>query len=142
MRNAIRASLLFLLAIGGFGGAAAQSPNNQPRASVMEADVMKVKEAMLGDWESIAPEVRPSASKNPDGSLKPFYLKRAFKYLPSDRFELEIVNSADPYGAVPLARIKIGGHVLWPGPPPIAPGAHKVDFFAHGTFEGTPPPQG
>ena len=36
-------------------------------------------------------------SKNPDGTLKPFYLKRSFKYLPSDRFELEIVNSADPY---------------------------------------------
>ena len=27
--------------------------------------------------ESIAPEIRPS--KNPGGSLKPFYLKRAFK---------------------------------------------------------------
>jgi len=33
----------------------------------MEADVAKVKETMLGNWESIAPEVRPS--KNPDGSL-------------------------------------------------------------------------
>ena len=43
----------------------------------MEADVTKIKEAMLGNWESIAPEVRPSASKNADGSLKPFYLKRA-----------------------------------------------------------------
>src|ERR1700733_12971381 len=73
----------------------------------METDIAKIKAAMLGDWESIAPELRPS--KNPDGSLKPFYLKRAFKYQPSDRFELEIVNSADPYGAVPLARIKIGG---------------------------------
>ena len=62
----------------------------------METDTAKIKQAMLGNWESIAPEVRPS--KNPDGSLKPFYLKRALKYLPSDRFELEIVNSADPYG--------------------------------------------
>jgi hypothetical protein len=70
----------------------------------METDVAKVKEAMLGNWESIAPEIRPS--KNLDGSLKPFYLKRSYKYLPSDRFELEIVNSADPYGAAPLARIK------------------------------------
>ena len=86
----------------------------------MEADVAKVKQAMLGNWESIAPEMRPS--KNPDGSLKPFYLKRAFKYQPSDRFELEVVNSADPYGAVPLARIKIGGHMLWQGAHPIAAG--------------------
>src|SRR5229473_2929476 len=99
MRKVIRSSLLFFLVISGIGGAAAQSPSNQPRATGMETDTAKIKEAMLGDWESIAPEVRPSASKNADGSLKPFYLKRAFKYLPSDRFELEIVNSADPYGA-------------------------------------------
>ncbi|HTE96587.1 MAG TPA: hypothetical protein VK678_24245 [Bradyrhizobium sp.] len=133
---------MLLLVLTLSGGAAAQSPSNQPRASAMEADVAKVKEAMLGNWESIAPEVRPSASKNADGSLKPFYLKRAFKYLPSDRFELEIVNSADPYGTVPLARIKIGGHMLWQGPHSIAPGAQKVDFVADETYEVTPLAQG
>ena len=132
-RGAIRSSLLFLLVMG---GAAAQSPSNQTRARGMETDIAKIKEAMLGNWESIAPEVRPS--KNPDGSLKPFYLKRAFKYLPSDRFELEVVNSADPYGAVPLARIKIGGHMLWQGLHPIAPGAQKVDFIADESYEVTP----
>jgi hypothetical protein len=104
----------------------------------METDVTKIKQAMLGDWASIAPEVRPSASKNADGSLKPFYLKRAFKYQPSDRFELEIVNSADPYGAVPLARIRITGHMLWRGAHPIAPGAQKVDFVADEAYEVTP----
>src|ERR1700730_17745017 len=67
---------------------------------------------MLGNWESIAPEIRPS--KNPDGSLKPFYLKRAFKYQPSDRFELEIVAS----------------------------GAQKVDFVADETYEVTHLAQG
>ena len=138
MCKGIRASLLFLLVMT--GGAAAQSPSNQPRASAMEADVAKVREALLGNWESVAPEVRPS--KNPDGSLKPFYLKRAFRYLPSDRFELEIVNSADPYGAVPLARIKIGGHMLWQGVHPIAPGAQKVDFVADESYEVTPLAQG
>src|SRR5437762_13868818 len=96
MSSGIKASLFFLLMLTGIGGAAAQSPSNHRRASGMEADVPKIKEAMLGNWESIAPEVRPSAGKNADGSLKPFYLKRAFKYLPSDRVELEIVNSADP----------------------------------------------
>src|SRR5271167_107917 len=139
MRKIIRSSLLFFLVIG---GAAAQSISNQPRTSGMETDTAKIKEAMLGDWESIAPEVRPSASKNADGSLKPFYLERAFKYLPSDRFELEIVNSADPYGVVPLARIKIGGHTLWRGPHPIAPGAQKLDFVADESYEVTPLAQG
>src|SRR5580693_8043 len=121
----------------GFGGAAG-SPRSQPKATGMEIDVAKVKDAMLGNWESIAPQVRPSASKNPDGSLKPFYLRRAFEYQPSDRFELEIVNSADPYGAVQLARIGIGGHMLWRGPHPIAPGAQKVDFVADEAYAVTP----
>jgi hypothetical protein len=137
MRKAIKSSLLFFLVTG---GAAAQSPSNQPRASGMETDIAKIKQAMLGDWESIAPEVRPS--KNADGSLKPFYLKRTFKYLPSDRFELDVVNSADPYGVVPLARIKIGGHMLWRGSHPIASAAQKVDFVADESYEVTPLAQG
>ena len=139
----IRASLPLLLVLTiAAGGAAAQSPGNQPKAGAMETDVAKIKQAMLGDWASIAPEIRPSAGKNADGSLKPFYLKRAFKYLPSDRFELEIVNSADPYGAVPLVRIKIAGHMVWQGPHPIASGAQKVDFVADEAYEVTPLMQG
>ena len=63
MRKGIKASLLFLLVMTGIGGAAAQSPSNQPKASGMEADVTKIKQAMLGNWESIAPEVRPSAAR-------------------------------------------------------------------------------
>jgi hypothetical protein len=140
MSKGIRASLLFFLVMTGFGGAAAQPAGNQPGASAMETDVAKIKQALLGNWESMAPEIRPS--KNPDGSLKPFYLKRAFKYQPSDRFELDVVNYADPYGTVPLARIKIGGHMLWQGPHPIAPGAQKVDFVADEAYEVTPLVQG
>ena len=142
MNKVIGASLTFLLMMGAVGESVAESPSNQPRASGMDMDVTQIKEAMLGDWMSIAPEVRPSASRNADGSLKPFYLKRAFSYQPSDRFELEIVNSADPYGAVPLARIKIGGHMLWRGAHPIAAGAQKVDFVADESYEITPLAQG
>lgn len=141
MCHGVKALLLSLLVMADIGGAAAQSPPNQARAA-METDVTKIKGSLLGNWESIAPEVRPSASKNADGTLKPFYLKRAFRYLPSDRFELEIINSADPYGAVPLARIKIGGHMQWQGAHPIAPGAQKVDFIADETYEVTPLVQG
>jgi hypothetical protein len=139
MWRGIQASLLLLLVTTAFGGAAAQSQSNQPRATGME-DVAKVKQAMLGNWESIAPEIRPS--KNPDGSMKPFFLTRAFKYLPDDRFELDVVNSADAFGAVPLARIKITGHMIWQGPHPIAPGAQKVNFVADEAYEVTPLVQG
>ena len=142
MRHGIKASLLLLLLITGAGEAAAQSPGNQAKASDMETDVTKIKQALLGNWESIAPEVRPSAAKDADGTLKPFYLKRAFKYLPSDRFELEIINSADPNGAVLLARIRIVGHMLWQGAHPIAAGAQKVDFIADEAYEVTPLAQG
>lgn len=103
-------------------------------------DVAEIKAAMLGPWQSIAPEVRPS--RNPDGSLKPFYLQRRFDYLAEDRFTLAIINSADPFGAAPLARIAIAGHMAWRGPHPIAPGAQKVDFTADESYEVTPLHQG
>ena len=104
--------------------------------------VDQIKHAVLGDWTSIAPEVRPSAFKNPDSTLKPFYLTREFKVLPDDRFELTIVNSVDPYGKAPLARIFIRGHMLWRGDHPIAAGAQKVDFIADEAYEVTPLLQG
>lgn len=97
---------------------------------------------VIGDWTSIAPEVRPSAAKNPDGTLKPFYLQREFRALPADRFELAIVNSADPHGKVSLARIVIKGHMLWRGDHPVAAGAQKVDFVADEAYEVTPLLQG
>lgn len=96
------------------------------------------KQVLVGDWISLATEVRPGATKNPDGTLRPFYLTREFKYEEGDRFELVIVNSADPYGKVALARILIRGHMLWRGEHPIAAGAQKVDFIADEAFEVTP----
>jgi hypothetical protein len=105
-------------------------------------NVEQIKAALVGDWVSIAPEVRPSAAKNADGTLKPFYLKREFRYLAGDRFELSIVNSADAHAAVPLAKISIKGHMAWRGPHPVAAGAQKVDFVADEAYEVTPLVQG
>ena len=101
-------------------------------------NLQQFKQAMVGEWASIAPEIRPSANKAADGSLKPFYLKRGFRYLDGDVFELTIDNSGDPYGAIPLARIFIRGHMVWRGPHPIADGAQKVDFVADQAYEVTP----
>ena len=95
-----------------------------------------------GEWVSIAPELRPSSIKNADGSIKPFYLTRAFKYSADDTFELEIINSADAYGKIPLVRIVIKGHIVWQGDHPIAAGAQKVNFIADTAYEVTPLIQG
>jgi len=95
-----------------------------------------------GEWVSIAPELRPSSIKNADGSIKPFYLTRAFKYSADDTFELGIINSADADGKIPLVRIVIKGHMVWQGDHPIAAGAQKVNFIADKAYEVTPLVQG
>jgi hypothetical protein len=96
----------------------------------------ELKAALLGTWVSVAPEVRPS--KNPDGTLRAFYLTRSFVYLTEDRFELTVTNYAEPYGKAALAKIDIGGHMIWRGDHPIAAGAHKVDFIADASYAVTP----
>jgi hypothetical protein len=100
----------------------------------------ELKAAILGAWVSVAPEIRPS--KNPDGTLKPFYLARRFICLPGDRFELTVTNYADPFGQAALAKIDIGGHMFWRGDHPIASGAKKVDFVADQSYAVTPLHQG
>jgi len=99
-------------------------------------NVEQLKSTMLGTWVSLAPEIRPS--KNPDGTLKPFYLTRSFVYHPEDRFELTVMNYADPTAKVAIAKIEIAGHMLWRGDHPIAPGAQKVDFVADEAYSVTP----
>ncbi len=107
----------------------------------MNAD--QIKEFIQGgEWVSVAPELRPSSIKNADGSIKPFYLSRRFKYSADDTFELEIINSADAYGKIPLVRIVIKGHIIWQGDHPIAAGAQKVNFIADTAYEVTPLVQG
>ncbi|HMH31577.1 MAG TPA: hypothetical protein VK543_01030 [Puia sp.] len=102
----------------------------------------EIKQTIEGEWVSIAPEIRPSIAKNADGSMKPFYLTRDFKYSAGDHFELTVINSADAFGKVPLVKILIKGRMVWQGDHPIAPGAQKVDFIADGAYEVTPLIQG
>ena len=103
----------------------------------------ELKQKIEGEWKSIATEVRPSISKNPDGSAKPFYLYRKFNYYPSgDKFQLEIINSADANGKIPLAKLFIKGHLTWQGEHPIAAGTQKVNFIADEEYEVTPLIQG
>ncbi|QIP17967.1 hypothetical protein G8759_26105 [Spirosoma aureum] len=104
--------------------------------------VEQIKESIVGNWVSIASELRPSISKNTDGSMKPFYLTRAFTYAAGDKFALDVINSADPFGKVPLVKIVIKGHIVWQGEHPIVAGAQKVDFIADEGYEVTPLHQG
>jgi hypothetical protein len=39
------------------------------------------KRILAGEWVSLTPGVRPRATRNPGGTLRPFYLSREFKYL-------------------------------------------------------------
>ncbi|SEN91277.1 hypothetical protein SAMN05444671_2423 [Flavobacterium sp. CF108] len=104
--------------------------------------VEQVKQQSLGRWESITVEVRPSSAKNADGTLKPFYLTREFTFLSNDKFELIVINFADPYGKVPLAKMKIKVHTEWKGEHPIAVDAQKADFIADEEYAVTPLLQG
>jgi hypothetical protein len=104
--------------------------------------VEQIKQSILGEWVSIAPEIRPGIAKNADGSMKPFYLARAFKYSAGDKFELDVINSADAYGKVPLVKIVIKGSIVWQGNHPIAESAQKVKFSADEAYEVTPLIQG
>lgn len=93
--------------------------------------LQKTKEFITGySWVSITPEIRPSNSRNEDGTLKPFYLTRKFSCKTDDSFELTVTNYADPYGKTALAEIYIKGNIIWQGEHPIAEGAFKVDFIA------------
>ena len=136
MRKPALASLLVFATLTCSPAGVAATPAAAPEGN-KTMTVEEIKQAVLGEWVSIAQEVRPSAVKNPDGTLKPFYLTRDFKASSDDRFELTIVNFVDPYGKTPLARIFIRGHMLWRGDHPIAPGAQKVDLVADEAFEVT-----
>jgi len=98
----------------------------------------QVKGYSLGNWKSLTVEVRPSNTKNADGSLKPFYLTRNFILSTGDKFELIVTNYAEAFGKMPLAKMSIKGHIEWRGEHPIAPGAQKVDFFADEEYTVTP----
>jgi hypothetical protein len=95
-----------------------------------------IKSSLEGTWASLAPEARPS--KNPDGTIKPFFLSRTFTYQRGDRFELSVTNFADAFGKIALARIDITGHMVWRGDHPVAAGAQKVDFAADEAYAVTP----
>ena len=55
---------------------------------------------------------------------------------------LQMINSADAYGKIPLLEIVLKGHTVWQGEHPVAPGAQKIDYIADEEYEITPLVQG
>ena len=102
----------------------------------------QVKQLSVGEWVSIAPEVRPSSSKSADGIIKPFYLTREFIYGDGGTFECAVINYADSNAKIPLVKIVIKGHLQWQGEHPIAEGAYKVNYVADTAYGVTPLLQG
>ena len=135
----IKATSLLVLVFGIMNSSIAQKTKTKNK-SVMTTE--QVKKESSGHWQSITTEVRPSNSKNPDGTLKPFYLKRDFVLAADSTFELAVTSFADPYGKVALAKIYIKGQMEWKGDHPIAEGAQKVDYTASIEYTVTPLHQG
>ena len=133
-------AVMLFLAIGLISIVIAQKNIKYNKNQVMTVE--QIKHSLVGQWKSIAPEIRPSIAKNADGSMKPFYLTREFTYLAGDKFQLDVINSADAYGKVPLVKIVIKGNIVWQGEHPIAEGAQKVKFIADEAYEVTPLIQG
>jgi hypothetical protein len=102
----------------------------------------QVKQLSVGEWVSIAQEVRPSINKNADGTMKPFYLVRTFTYSADGKFTLQMINSADAYGKIPIMKIVLKGRTVWQGEHPVAAGAQKIDYIADEAYEITPLIQG
>ena len=91
-----------------------------------------------GQWVSLTTELRPFEDRTGTGTVQPFYVSRAFRYLPNNRFEGTIRSYADPYGRLPLVQFVFKGETRWGAPHPIAPGAYEIDYILNEAFEVTP----
>lgn len=140
-KTKIITTTLVLLTIGIIHNASAQAEKTKTQKQ-KSMTTEQVKKLSVGEWVSIAPEVRPSIAKDANGNMKPFYLTRIFTYSADGKFTLEMINSADAYGKVPLVKIVLRGRTEWQGEHPIAPGAQKIHYIADEAYEVTPLIQG
>jgi len=100
--------------------------------------IEQIKQYIQGSkWVSIATELRPTKDRTGTASIQHFYLSRSIQYLPNDKFESTIINSADAEGKIPLIKIVIKGQIKWLGNHPIAKGAQNVCYISE-VFEITP----
>ena len=99
-----------------------------------------LKTAIVGTWESISVELRPTEDRLGTDQIEPTYLTRTFTYGSDDTFTGIITMFADDYGKIPLFEFTFRGHLDWHGPHPIADGAFSVDYVLDAGFDVTPCP--
>ena len=141
-KRTIKALLLLIIVLGIINSSIAQKIESNNTLNNPSMTIEQVKKESIGHWQSITTEIRPSNNKNPDGTLKPFYLRRDFVLAADNTFELTVTSFADHYGKVPLAKIYIKGQMEWRGAHPVAEGAQKVDYTASIEYTVTPLHQG
>ena len=98
----------------------------------------ELKNAIVGRWESISVELRPTEDRTGAGKIDPTYLRRIFTYGTYDTFTGTIMMYGDNYGQLPLFEFEFHGHLNWRGPHPIADGAFEVDYVLDRAFRVTP----
>ena len=73
----------------------------------------EVKQFALGQWQSLAVELRPAEDRAGIGTVNPTYLKRKFTYLPEDKFIGVLTLYGDNFGALPLMEFEFKGELVW-----------------------------
>ncbi len=98
----------------------------------------EVKQYALGEWKSIAIELRPTEDRAGSGKIQPTYLKRNFSYQDNDTFVGTITMFADNYGQMPLLEFEFRGDLNWGKEHPIAEGAWTIDYVLNQGLAVTP----
>lgn len=98
----------------------------------------EVQEYAVGQWESIAVELRPTEDRTGSGKIQPTYLKRKFSYRSDNTFIGTITLFGDDYGKVPMMEFEFKGDLKWGERHPIADGAWQIDYVLNGGFGVTP----
>ncbi|MEM1055800.1 MAG: hypothetical protein AAGI52_09745 [Bacteroidota bacterium] len=97
-----------------------------------------LQSAIVGTWESLSVELRPTEDRLGTGVIEPTHLTRVFSYGVDDTFTGTITMFSDSYGQAPLFTFVFRGHLRWHGSHPIADGAFSVDYVLDAGFDVTP----
>ena len=135
--NDYRSQLMILLALFSL------SSKGQDRKKAMHMletpeSLEDVRNYVLGEWESISVELRPTEDRTGSGKINPTYLRRSFKFIEADKFIGTITLFGDNYGQIPLMEFEFKGRLKWGDEHPIAQGAWKIDYILDEGFGVTP----